>query len=85
MLIKEYIWSCDPIGSFFFITSATLMLLGLDWAGGAYQWHDIHVAVPLGIGCGFLVLFCLYGEILFISYGWVVADKTLHFRMERTF
>jgi hypothetical protein len=66
MSIKEYIWSIDPIGSLLFISSATLMLLGLDWAAGAYKWHDIQVAVPLGLGCGLLLLFCLYGKISWI-------------------
>ncbi|KAI9758940.1 MAG: hypothetical protein M4579_002680 [Chaenotheca gracillima] len=55
--LKEYIWAIDPIGSFLFITSATLMLLALDWAAGTYPWHDLHVAVPLGVGCGLLVAF----------------------------
>ena len=59
---KEIAWACDPVGSTLFICSATLMLLGLDWAGGAYPWSDPHVAAPLGIGLGLLVLFCLYGK-----------------------
>jgi hypothetical protein len=62
MSLKELAWACDPIGSTLFICSATLMLLGLDWAGGAYPWSDPHVAAPLGIGLGLLVLFCLYGK-----------------------
>ncbi|EME88906.1 uncharacterized protein MYCFIDRAFT_201708 [Pseudocercospora fijiensis CIRAD86] len=60
MTLKEYIWAIDPIGSVLFVVSATLMLLALDWAGGAYAWSDAHVAAPLGIGLGVLVLFCLY-------------------------
>jgi len=62
MSVKDYIWACDPIGSFLFIVAATLLLLGLDWAGGAYAWSDAHVAAPLGIGLGILALFCAYGE-----------------------
>ncbi|KAF8862496.1 MFS general substrate transporter [Acephala macrosclerotiorum] len=54
------LWSFDPIGSFLFISSATLLLLGLDWAGGSYAWHDAHVAATLGVGGGLLVMFCLY-------------------------
>ncbi|KXT16323.1 hypothetical protein AC579_3747 [Pseudocercospora musae] len=57
---KQYVWAIDPIGSGLFISSATLMLLALDWAGGTYSWSDPHVAAPLGIGLGLLVLFCLY-------------------------
>ncbi|RFU35627.1 hypothetical protein B7463_g718, partial [Scytalidium lignicola] len=60
MSFKQVIWAIDPIGSLIFIGSATLLLLALDWAGGAYPWHDAHVAAPLGIGLGLLVLFCLY-------------------------
>lgn len=62
---KSCLWACDPIGSLFFIISATLLLLALDWAGGAYSWSDAHVAAPLGIGLGFLLLFGLYGTRLF--------------------
>ena len=62
MTLKGYIWSIDPIGSLLFTASATLMLLALDWAAGAYPWHDTHVAVPLSIGLAFLVFFCVYGE-----------------------
>lgn len=36
MSLKGYIWAIDPIGSLLFAASAALMLLGLDWAGGAY-------------------------------------------------
>ena len=57
---RECLWAVDPIGSVLFISSATLMLLALDWAGGAYGWSDSHVAAPLGVGLGLLVLFCLY-------------------------
>lgn len=62
MSLKGYVWACDPIRSLLFITACTLLLLALDWAGGAYYWSDPHVAAPLGIGFGFLALFCGYGE-----------------------
>jgi len=39
MSFREVMWACDPIGSGLFIVSATLMLLALDWAGGAFPWH----------------------------------------------
>ena len=61
MSFKGYLWAIDPIGSLLFITSATLMLLALDWAGGAYAWSDVHVAVPLAVGLAMLVAFCGYG------------------------
>ncbi|KAK5288803.1 hypothetical protein LTR16_003281, partial [Cryomyces antarcticus] len=35
MSLKGYIWACDPIGSVMFISSAAIVLLALDWAGGA--------------------------------------------------
>ncbi|EXJ61668.1 hypothetical protein A1O7_02097 [Cladophialophora yegresii CBS 114405] len=60
MSFRQYVWAIDPIGSSLFVVACTLLLLALDWAGGAYEWSDAHVAAPLGIGCGFLVLFCLY-------------------------
>ena len=61
MSFKGYLWAIDPIGSLLFITSATLMLLALDWAGGAYAWSDVHVAVPLAVGLALLVAFAGYG------------------------
>lgn len=61
MSVKKIIWAIDPIGSVTFVVSATLMLLSLDWAGGAYTWSNAHVAAPLSIGLVFLVVFCLYG------------------------
>jgi hypothetical protein len=61
MSFKQIMWAIDPIGSSLFIVACTLLLLALDWAGGAYSWSDVHVAAPLGVGLGFLVLFCLYG------------------------
>ncbi|KAK5123387.1 hypothetical protein LTR85_002819 [Meristemomyces frigidus] len=60
MTFKQVLWAIDPIGSMLFIISATLLLLALDWAGGAYAWGDPHVAGPLGVGLGLLVLFGLY-------------------------
>lgn len=59
---KKIIWACDPIGSFLFIVSATLLLLALDWAGGVYPWKNVHVVAPLVIGFACLVAFGLYGE-----------------------
>ncbi|OTB02549.1 hypothetical protein M426DRAFT_264349 [Hypoxylon sp. CI-4A] len=58
--LREYIWACDPVGSTLFVGSATLMLLALDWAGGAYSWSSPHVAVPLSLGLAMLVGFALY-------------------------
>ncbi|KAI1334417.1 MFS general substrate transporter [Xylariaceae sp. FL0016] len=60
MTLKEYVWASDPIGSSLFVSSATLMLLGLDWAGGAYGWSNPHVAAPLSLGLVLLVAFALY-------------------------
>lgn len=64
MSIGDYIWACDPIGSCLFISSATLLLLALDWAGGAYAWSNPHVAVPLSLGLALLVAFAGYGKCL---------------------
>ena len=58
--LKEVVWACDPIGSFFFISSAALLLLALDWTGGAYAWSDAQVVGPLVVGFVLLVAFCLY-------------------------
>ena len=61
MTLGDYFWACDPIGSVLFIGGATLTLLALDWAGGAYTWSNPHVAAPLAIGLVMLLCFCLYG------------------------
>ncbi|KAK3694188.1 major facilitator superfamily domain-containing protein [Podospora appendiculata] len=58
--VREILWAVDPIGSVLFVSSATLMLLALDWAGGAYTWSDAHVAAPLSVGLVLLVAFALY-------------------------
>ncbi|KAH8774979.1 major facilitator superfamily domain-containing protein [Hyaloscypha finlandica] len=58
--IMEVLWAMDPIGSFLFMSGTALMLLALDWAGGTYQWHQVQVAAPLGIGMGLTVLFGVY-------------------------
>ena len=60
--VKEYLWSLDPIGSFLFIAGTVLVLLGLDWTGGAYAWKSSHVLAPLVLGCVLLIVFGLYGN-----------------------
>lgn len=60
LTFKQIMWEIDPIGSLLFISAATTLLLAFDWAGGAYDWSDPHVAAPLGIGFGLFVLFGLY-------------------------
>lgn len=62
MRAKDYIWACDPIGSFLFISGATLTLLALNWAGGAYAWSGARVAAPLVVGLVLLLVFAGYGE-----------------------
>lgn len=62
MSFKKVVWACDPIGSFLFISGATLALIALDWAGGVYPWHDKHVVAPLVIGVVTLVAFAVYGR-----------------------
>lgn len=61
MTLREYIWTCDPVGSALFMPGAALTLLGLNWAGGVYPWGDAHVVAPLTIGLVMLVAFGLYG------------------------
>jgi MFS family permease len=64
MSFKRWAWACDPIGSFLLIASATLMLLALNWAGGAYAWKDPHVCANLVVGIVLFIAFCLYGKFL---------------------
>ena len=62
MKLKDYFWAIDPIGSLLYMGSTALMLLALNWAGGAYGWSDPHVAAPLAIGLALLVGFGAYGR-----------------------
>ncbi|KAH3972028.1 hypothetical protein HBH98_001260 [Parastagonospora nodorum] len=57
---KQWTWACDPIGCFLIIVAATLLLLSLNWAGGAYKWSNPHVYANLVVGIIFLVAFCMY-------------------------
>ncbi|KAJ5022970.1 major facilitator superfamily domain-containing protein [Bipolaris maydis] len=60
MRFKEWAWACDPIGSFLLVAAATLMLLALNWAGGAYLWSDPHVCANLTCGIVLFIAFCLH-------------------------
>ncbi|KAG9195027.1 hypothetical protein G6011_00147 [Alternaria panax] len=60
MSFKEWVWACDPIGSSLLIAAATLMLLALNWAGGAYPWSNPHVCANLAVGIVLFIAFCLY-------------------------
>ncbi|KAF2845357.1 MFS general substrate transporter [Plenodomus tracheiphilus IPT5] len=60
MSFKQWSWACDPIGSLLLISSATLMLLALNWAGGAYKWSNPHVCANLVVGIVLFIAFCLY-------------------------
>ncbi|KAK1912184.1 hypothetical protein P3342_009783 [Pyrenophora teres f. teres] len=60
MSFKEWVWACDPIGSFLLVAAATLMLLALNWAGGAYPWSNPHVCANLVVGIALFIAFCVY-------------------------
>lgn len=60
MTFKQWAWACDPIGSILLIGSATLMILALNWAGGAYKWSSPQVCANLVIGIVLFIAFCLY-------------------------
>jgi hypothetical protein len=60
MSFKQWTWACDPIGCFLIIVAATLLLLSLNWAGGAYKWSNPHVYANLVVGVIFLIAFCIY-------------------------
>jgi hypothetical protein len=62
MSFKEWMWACDPIGSLLLVAAATLMLLALNWAGGAYPWSNPHVCANLVVGIVLFIAFCLYGN-----------------------
>jgi hypothetical protein len=68
MSFKEWMWACDPIGSLLLVAAATLMLLALNWAGGAYKWSNPHVCANLTVGIVLFIAFCLYGKILVYAF-----------------
>ena len=80
MSFKQFVWACDPIGSLLLVAAATLMLLGLNWAGGAYKWSNPHVCANLAVGIVLLIAFCVYGT----PYSTVQAGNFIlrHDRME---
>lgn len=63
MSFEQWAWACDPIGSFLLVSAATLLLLALNWAGGAYPWSNPHVCVNLTVGIVLFLAFCLYGTV----------------------
>jgi hypothetical protein len=91
MSFKDYVWACDPFGSLLFISGATLTLLAMDWAGGAYGWSNPHVVAPLTLGLLLLVGFGIYGKPSHhprtYFYGFVfrvLLTTDMRARMERT-
>ncbi|KAJ7243382.1 major facilitator superfamily domain-containing protein [Mycena haematopus] len=58
--VRQLIWACDPIGSLLMTAGLTLLLLGFDWAGGTFPWHNAHVIGPLVSGAILLLFFGLY-------------------------
>ncbi|KAG4279581.1 hypothetical protein FPRO04_13585 [Fusarium proliferatum] len=58
--LKKFIYDCDPIGSVLYVCGASLLLLGLNWSGGAYSWGSSHVLAPFLTGVVALILFGLY-------------------------
>ena len=62
MSFMQYVWACDPIGSLLFIIATTMLLLGLNWGGGAYAWDSSRVIAGLVVGFVCLAAFCVYGK-----------------------
>ena len=63
-LVFAFFWTCfvyDPIAYWMWNSQGWANRHGaLDWAGGTYEWHQVQVAAPLGIGMGLTVLFGVY-------------------------
>lgn len=60
MSLMQWVWACDPIGCLLLIVAVTLLILALNWAGGAYQWSNPHAYANLVVGIIFLAGFGIY-------------------------
>jgi len=80
MGFKEWMWACDPVGSLLLVAAATLMLLALNWAGGAYPWSNPHVCANLVVGIVLFIAFCLYGKLPLGTLS--LSQKLTWYRME---
>lgn len=63
----EKIKKVDWLGSFFFISSATLSLVAISWGGVQYSWYSSGTLVPLCLGVAGLVWTSIY-ELVFAKY-----------------
>ncbi|GAD92326.1 MFS drug transporter [Paecilomyces variotii No. 5] len=57
---KKKLKAIDFLGVILTLSASTLIVLGLTWAGGDYQWKSVHVIVTLVIGGVLWVLFFLW-------------------------
>ncbi|KAL1859105.1 hypothetical protein Plec18170_002220 [Paecilomyces lecythidis] len=57
---KKKLKAIDFLGVILTLSASTLIVLGLTWAGGDYQWKSLHVIVTLVIGGVLWVLFFLW-------------------------
>ncbi|KAL0572510.1 hypothetical protein V5O48_009452 [Marasmius crinis-equi] len=58
--LQEKLRKMDWIGNFLIISSTTVFIIGLSWAGVVYSWSSAHVLTTLLIGFAGFVLFLVY-------------------------
>lgn len=58
--ILQKLAKLDWIGNLLFVTSSTIIILGLTWGGDAYAWDSAAVLVPLILGVALMGLFFTY-------------------------
>lgn len=58
--ILQKLAKLDWLGNLLFVTSSTIIILGLTWGGDAYAWNSAAVLVPLIIGVLMMALFFYY-------------------------
>lgn len=58
--ITEKLARLDWLGNLLFVTSSTIIILGLTWGGDAYAWDSAAVLVPLIVGVIMMAAFFYY-------------------------
>ncbi|ORY18868.1 fungal trichothecene efflux pump [Clohesyomyces aquaticus] len=57
---KEILGQIDYVGGLLSISGMLLFMMGMQWGGYQYKWHEAHVLAPLILGIVLLIAFVLW-------------------------